>query len=63
MLPKRAWDNSGKRFGSPEKAARELGFRTGIDLAKGIDARWPGPGTISRYPPDHGKARGKLRVA
>jgi nucleoside-diphosphate-sugar epimerase len=37
MLPKRAWDNSGKRFGSPAKAERELGFRVGIDLEKGLE--------------------------
>lgn len=36
MLPRRAWDNSGKRFGSPAKAARDLGFRAAMDLAEGL---------------------------
>ena len=35
-LPKRAWDNSGKRFGSTEKAARELEFRAHIDIDTGL---------------------------
>lgn len=36
-LPKRAWDNSGKRFGSPEKAKRELGFEAKMNLTQGIE--------------------------
>lgn len=36
MLPKRPWDNSGKRFGSPAKAARELGFRAATPLEQGL---------------------------
>lgn len=36
MLPKRAWDNSGKRFGSPAKAERELGFRAATSLEAGL---------------------------
>ncbi|MGH8765201.1 MAG: NAD-dependent epimerase/dehydratase family protein, partial [Burkholderiales bacterium] len=36
MLPKRAWDNSGKRFGSPAKAERDLGFRTATVLEDGL---------------------------
>ncbi len=36
-LPKRAWDNSGKRFGSSEKSERELGFRTAVPLRKGLE--------------------------
>lgn len=35
-LPKRPWDNSGKRFGSPEKARRELGFEAKVDIADGL---------------------------
>jgi UDP-glucose 4-epimerase len=36
MLPKRAWDNSGKRFGSTAKAERELGFRVRVGLDQGL---------------------------
>ena len=36
LLPKRAWDNSGKRFGSPAKAERELGFRSAVMLDEGL---------------------------
>ncbi len=36
FLPKRAWDSSGKRFGSPDKAKRELGFATQVDLVEGL---------------------------
>jgi nucleoside-diphosphate-sugar epimerase len=36
-LPRRAWDNSGKRFGSPAKAERELGFRAGTPLREGLE--------------------------
>ena len=35
-LPKRPWDNSGKRYGSTEKSKRELGFEATIDLAEGL---------------------------
>jgi UDP-glucose 4-epimerase len=34
--PRRDWDHSGRRFGSPEKAARELGFRAMVPLEEGI---------------------------
>jgi nucleoside-diphosphate-sugar epimerase len=34
--PKRNWDNSGKRFGSTEKAKRELGFQCRINLQTGL---------------------------
>jgi UDP-glucose 4-epimerase len=34
--PRRDWDHSGRRFGSPEKAARELGFRATVPLEEGI---------------------------
>jgi nucleoside-diphosphate-sugar epimerase len=37
-LPKRPWDNSVKRFGSPEKSERELGFRARVALRQGIEA-------------------------
>jgi UDP-glucose 4-epimerase len=36
FLPKRPWDNSGRRFGSTVKAERELGFRATTDLDKGL---------------------------
>ncbi|MBI5740659.1 MAG: NAD-dependent epimerase/dehydratase family protein [Nitrospirae bacterium] len=35
-LPKRAWDNSGKRFGSTEKAKRELGFEASTSARDGL---------------------------
>ncbi len=35
-LPKRPWDNSGKRFGSAEKASRELGFKARIGIGEGL---------------------------
>ena len=41
-LPKRPWDNSGKRFGSTVKAERELGWRASVPLADGLErtVRW-----------------------
>lgn len=36
FLPPRDWDHSGKRFGSTEKAARELGFAAQTGLMDGI---------------------------
>ena len=36
FLPKRAWDNSGKRYGSTAKSERELGFRAAVGLAEGL---------------------------
>lgn len=36
FLPKRAWDNSGKRFGSTDKARNELGFEAKVNLKTGI---------------------------
>jgi len=36
LLPKRAWANSGKRFGSIEKSKKELGFYAKIGLQEGI---------------------------
>jgi UDP-glucose 4-epimerase len=36
MLPKRAWDNSGKRYGSPAKAQRDLSFRAAVPLDDGL---------------------------
>ncbi len=35
-LPKRPWDNSGKRFASIEKAKRELNFSPEINLEQGL---------------------------
>jgi UDP-glucose 4-epimerase len=35
-LPKRAWDNSGKRYGSTEKSKRELGFEAKTPLSEGL---------------------------
>ncbi len=41
-LPKRAWDHSGKRFGSTEKAKRDLGFEATTSIEDGLEAtiRW-----------------------
>lgn len=36
LFPARAWDTSGKRYGSTEKAARELGFSAQVALADGL---------------------------
>lgn len=33
---RRAWDRSGRRFGSPDKAKRELGFEAQVDIAEGL---------------------------
>jgi UDP-glucose 4-epimerase len=35
-LPERAWDRSGKRFGSTEKAKRCLGFEARVNLSDGL---------------------------
>jgi nucleoside-diphosphate-sugar epimerase len=35
-LPRRSWDNSGKRFGSTAKAERELGWRASVPLDEGL---------------------------
>lgn len=34
--PHRDWDRSGRRFGSPEKSRRELGFEAQINLRQGL---------------------------
>ncbi len=36
LLPKRDWDTSGKRFGSTDKAEKELGFKARIHYKDGI---------------------------
>jgi UDP-glucose 4-epimerase len=36
LLPKRSWDNSGKRFGSTEKSQKELGFSARTGLEEGL---------------------------
>jgi nucleoside-diphosphate-sugar epimerase len=36
LLPARAWDTSGKRYGSTEKAARELDFSARVELREGL---------------------------
>lgn len=36
FLPPRPWDHSGKRFGSTEKARRELGFTAAVSLSEGL---------------------------
>ena len=36
MKPRRSWDHSGKRYGSPEKAHRELGFKAEVSLKDGL---------------------------
>lgn len=35
-LPKRPWDNSGRRYGSTEKAKRELGYQARVELRDGL---------------------------
>jgi nucleoside-diphosphate-sugar epimerase len=37
LLPRRSWDNSGRRYGSTEKAKRELGFVASIDKRQGLE--------------------------
>jgi nucleoside-diphosphate-sugar epimerase len=36
LLPRRSWDNSGKRFGSTAKSERELGWRATTPLDEGL---------------------------
>jgi len=36
FLPKRNWDNSGKRYGSTEKSKQELGFEAKVNLHEGL---------------------------
>lgn len=36
FLPRRDWDHSGRRFGSPEKSKREIGFETRTSLREGL---------------------------
>ncbi len=36
LVPRRDWDNSGKRFGSPLKAQKEIGFEARIGLHNGL---------------------------
>ncbi|MGE3724348.1 MAG: NAD-dependent epimerase/dehydratase family protein [Candidatus Sericytochromatia bacterium] len=36
FYPKRHWDNSGKRFGSTDKAEKTLGFKAEVDLEVGL---------------------------
>lgn len=38
IQPARDWDNSGRRFGSTEKAEREIGFRAEVDIRSGLAA-------------------------
>ena len=37
LRPARDWDHSGKRFGSTEKAEREIGFRATVGLRDGLE--------------------------
>ncbi len=36
LLPKRAWDNSGKRFGSTEKSKNDLDFEATVGIEEGL---------------------------
>lgn len=36
LLPRRAWDNSGKRFGSTRKSERDLGWKARVSLEDGL---------------------------
>ena len=42
FLPKRSWDNSGKRYGSTVKSKKELGFECKTEFDKGLEKtiRW-----------------------
>ena len=59
LLPKRAWDNSGKRFGSTVKAERDLGWKATIRFEDGLarTVAWTRDnlemirGTIARHEP------------
>lgn len=37
LLPKRSWDNSGKRFGSTVKSETEIGFKATVDYRIGLE--------------------------
>lgn len=37
LTPARSWDRSGKRFGDPTKAERELGFKAAVPLSEGLN--------------------------
>lgn len=37
LRPRRSWDHSGRRFGSIEKARRELGFEVAVGLREGLE--------------------------
>jgi nucleoside-diphosphate-sugar epimerase len=36
LLPRRPWDNSGRRYGSPAKARRDIGFLAAVALDDGL---------------------------
>jgi nucleoside-diphosphate-sugar epimerase len=36
LLPKRDWDNSGRRFGETNKSEKEIGFKCKVDFDEGI---------------------------
>ncbi len=36
LLPKRDWDNSGRRFGETEKSEKEIGFKCEVDIDEGL---------------------------
>ena len=36
LQPKRSWDNSGRRYGNPEKSNNELGFKCKYNIKKGL---------------------------
>jgi nucleoside-diphosphate-sugar epimerase len=36
LLPKRDWDNSGRRFGETDKSKKEIGFKCKVDFDEGI---------------------------
>jgi nucleoside-diphosphate-sugar epimerase len=36
LLPKRDWDNSGRRYGNPNKAKEEIGFECKYDIEDGL---------------------------
>jgi nucleoside-diphosphate-sugar epimerase len=38
IKPRRAWDNSGRRFGSKAKSLAELGFEAKVEIEEGLRA-------------------------
>ena len=67
LAPAREWDRSGKRFGAPEKARRELGFIAATPLGEGLrrTIEWTGANrdTICRCMLQHARFLPELHDA